>query len=165
MAFDKTPTAWLASWSEDGTNITVPLATFPELTAAEADAATGDIRKIVFAIIEKLWSAYNAAATADRPTKWTMAKVATVNTTYNTITSRYTITCVTDIGTQEVREESSSSPSSSVSNTPSATPSSSVSATPSSSVSNTPSSSVSHTPSSSVSNTPSATPSSSPSST
>jgi hypothetical protein len=44
MAFDKTPTTWLPSWSEDATNITLPLASLPELTAAEADAATARFR-------------------------------------------------------------------------------------------------------------------------
>ena len=165
MSFDKTPTNWFESWSEDGTYITVPLATFPEMSAADADAATGDIRKIMFAILEKFYSVYLATATADRPVKLTVTKTATADMVRSVIKSRYVFTCETDISAQEVREESSSSPSSSVSNTPSATPSATVSstpsATPSASVSNTPSS----TPSSSVSNTPSATPSSSPSAT
>jgi len=173
MSFDKTPTNWFESWSEDGTYITVPLATFPEMSAADADAATGDIRKIMFAILEKFYSVYLATATADRPVKLTVTKTATADMVRSVIKSRYVFTCETDISAQEVREESSSSPSSSVSNTPSATPSATVSSTPSATVSSTPSAtpsaSVSNTPSStpssSVSNTPSATPSSSPSAT
>ena len=117
MAFDKTPTTWIANWSEDETDITVPLATFSELTAAEADATTGDIRKIAFAIIEHLYSTYNSTLAADRPAKWTMQKTATVNTTLNKIISRYSITFETDFGTQEVREEYSNTPSSTPSNT------------------------------------------------
>ncbi len=105
MAFSAVPTTWIPSWSEDGTNITVPIASFPELTAAEADAATGDIRKIVFAIIEKLYQAYNATATADRPTKWTMSKSTSVNTTTNVNTNTYSITIMTAIATQEVPAE------------------------------------------------------------
>jgi hypothetical protein len=169
MAFDKTPTSWLSDWSEDGTNITVPIATFPELTAAEADAVTGDIRKIVFAIVEKFYQTYIATATADLPTKWKMSKTATVSTTRNVIASRYTITIETEIGTQEVRDEASATPSATVSATPSATPSNTVSHTPSSTpsatVSATPSNTVSQTPSSTPSNTVSATPSSTKSNT
>ncbi len=105
MAFSAVPTTWIASWSEDGTNITVPIASFPELTAAEADGTTGDIRKIVFAIIEKLYQAYNATATADRPTKWTMSKSSSVNTTTGILTNTYSITILTAIATQDVPAE------------------------------------------------------------
>ena len=122
MAFDKTPTSWIANWSEDGTDISVPIASFSELTAAEADGTTGDIRDIVFAIIQHLYTTYNALATADRPDKLTIKKTATYNSVYNKLTNRYTFTIVTDIGTQEVRAEVSSSPSSSVSSSPSSSP-------------------------------------------
>lgn len=105
MAFDPTPTAWIASWSEDGTNITVPIASFPELTAAEADAATGDIRKIVWAIMQKLYNSYNATASADRPTRWTMSKSASINTTTGIVTNNFTVTVQTAIATQEVSDE------------------------------------------------------------
>ena len=74
MAFDSTPTTWLPNWSEDGTSITVPLATFPRLTAAEADAVDGDIRKIVFALVDQLVSAFLATAADDRPGKMTLSR-------------------------------------------------------------------------------------------
>ena len=105
MAFDKTPTTWITDWSEDGTDISVPLSSFDELTAAEADAADGDIRKIVWALMEHLYNAYNDADSADRPTKWTMAKSASVNTTTGVITNRFTTTIYTEIATQEVAAE------------------------------------------------------------
>jgi hypothetical protein len=151
MAFDKTPTSWFENWSEDATTISVPLATFPELTAAEADAATGDIRKIMFAIVEKFYSVYIATLSADRPTKFTITKTATADMVRGVLKNRYTIICETDVSAQEVREEAS--------NTPSQTPSHTVSATPSHTVSSTPSHTVSHTPSHTVSHTVSATPS------
>lgn len=106
MAFSPVPTDWIANWSEDGTNITVPIASFPELTAAEADAATGDIRKIVWAILEKLYQAYNAKATADRPTKWTVTKSSSVNTQTGVVTNSFIHTIYTEISTQEVVDES-----------------------------------------------------------
>jgi hypothetical protein len=107
MAFSPTPTDWLANWSEDGTNITVPLATFPQLTAAEADAATGDIRDIVYAIIDKLYTAWIAKAAADRPTKWTCSKSASQNTTTGEITNTYTFVLRTTISAQDVTDEPS----------------------------------------------------------
>ena len=163
MAFDKTPTTWLANWSEDGTDITVPVATFTELTAAEADAANGDIRKIVFALLEHLYQGWIGTASADRPVKWTMSKTATINAVNNAITSRYVVTLITDIGTQEVREEYSASPSASISSSPSASVSSSPSSSPSASKSTSPSASKSTSPSASKSTSPSASKSSSPS--
>lgn len=132
MAFDKTPTTWLPNWSADATTITVPIATFPELTAAEADEATGDIRDIVFAIVEKLWQAYNATATADRPIKWTMSKMASVNTARNTLSNRYIFTLETEIGTQEMADETSSSPTATSTSTASATSTGTSTSTPTS---------------------------------
>ena len=67
MAFSPLPTNLIAGWSEDGTNVTFPLASVPELTAAEADAATGDSRKIVYALLERFAAWYSALPTADKP--------------------------------------------------------------------------------------------------
>ena len=73
MAFDPAPTVVFTGWSEDGTNITLPITSLPELTAIEADAVTGDSRKMIFAILEQLVVWYNALAVADRPSKITVA--------------------------------------------------------------------------------------------
>ena len=105
MAFTKTPTAWLDDWSENGTAISVPLATFPELTEAEADGANGDIRKIVFAILEKLWLEWAATETANRPTKWTMTKSASVNTSTGITTVQYVNTFAVETTAQDVADE------------------------------------------------------------
>lgn len=105
MAFTKTPTTWLDDWSENGTTISVPLATFPELTEAEADGASGDIRKIVFAIMEKLWTEWAATETANRPGKWTMTKSASVNTTTGITTVQYVNTFAVETTAQDVADE------------------------------------------------------------
>ena len=132
MAFDKTPSNWIASWAVDGTDIVVPIASFPELTADEANGTTGDIRDIVFAIVEKLWSEYNATATADRPVKWTMTKMASVDCARNVMLSRYMFTIETEIGTQGVAEETSSSPTATSTSTGSATSTGTSTSTPTS---------------------------------
>lgn len=107
MAFDKTPTTWLPNWSEDETNIALPLASLPELTAAEADAASGDIRKILYALLEKLHAVYAALPVADRPSRMTIARSSSVNDTTGDITRQYTITLVTEpvAGGIEVKDE------------------------------------------------------------
>lgn len=79
MAFDQKPSTWIPNWSEDGTNITVPIASFPQMTAEEADATTGDIRKVVFALADKIYEAWNATASADRPTKMLISKSTAVD--------------------------------------------------------------------------------------
>jgi hypothetical protein len=106
MAYDGKPSTWIASWSEDGTNVTFPIASMAELTAAEADATTGDIRKVAFAIAEVLFQKYNSLAAADRPTKMTISKSSSVNTSTGVMTNTYTLTFSCAILTQDVAAES-----------------------------------------------------------
>jgi len=106
MAFNKQPNTWLTSWSENGSSINVPIATFPELTAAEADGTTGDIRKIVWAIMQKLWAEWNDDREAvDRPTQWTCKKSVTVNANTGVVTTTFTHKFYTAVSTQEVVDE------------------------------------------------------------
>ena len=105
MAFVKTPNTWFANWSEDGTDITVPIASFPQMSVDEADGATGDIRNIVHAIVERLWVKWRDLATLDKPTKMTMNKSTSVNSTTGEITNTYTLTMKTTVTAEEVAEE------------------------------------------------------------
>lgn len=107
MAFDKKPSTWIANWSEDGTNITIPIATFSELTAAEADATTGDIRHVLFAILEELWDTWDGTAAADRPGKLTLTKTASVDVSSGVTRNVYTYKFVIDttVSAQEVQAE------------------------------------------------------------
>jgi hypothetical protein len=105
MAFNPQPNTWIASWSEDGTTISVPIASFPELTAAEADGATGDIRKILYAICEQLYQEWNSTLAGDRPSKMTVGRTSTVNEANDEITKRYTFTFVTTPSATEVVDE------------------------------------------------------------
>ena len=74
MAFDPKPTTFFAGWSEDATNVTLPLAAVPELTAAEADATDGDIRKVLFALLEQAALAYAALPSANKPAKMVVSR-------------------------------------------------------------------------------------------
>lgn len=53
------PSTMMAGWSEDGVNITVPISSFPGLTAADADGLTGDARKVVTAFASAAFAWYN----------------------------------------------------------------------------------------------------------
>lgn len=105
MAFNKAPSAWLANWSEDGTNITVPIATFTELTAAEADATTGDIRKILWAFLMEVYQSWADTATADRPDKMSVTRSSSLSADGKQMTTTFSCRFVTDILAQEVADE------------------------------------------------------------
>jgi len=100
MAFDKKPATWIPSWSENGTNITVPLATFPEMTAAEADADTGDIREVLLAIMEQLWAKWYATAEASRPGNMTMHRSSNPDDETGVITKQFTLVFKTQVTSQ-----------------------------------------------------------------
>jgi len=105
MAFDKKPSTWMPSWAEDATNITVPIASFPELTAAEADGTTGDIRKVLFAILEKLWAVWAATSAADRPAKMVLYRSTSVDEENDVYTKQFTVVFKTAVTGEEVADE------------------------------------------------------------
>jgi len=105
VAWDPTPTEWLPNWSEDGTTISLPIASLPQLTAAEADATTGDIRKIVFALVDALQQAYAGLAAADKPSKLTITRATSVNDTDGTIRRTYSFEFELEAVAEEVADE------------------------------------------------------------
>jgi len=88
--FNPAPTTFIASWSEDGTNVSFPIASVPELTAAEADAVTGDLRKIALALCDNAFEKYNALATGDKPNRMVMRKNTSTNDATGVTTRTYT---------------------------------------------------------------------------
>ena len=107
MAYDPKPSTWIPNWSENGTNITVPIASFTEMTAAEADADTGDIRKVLFAICEEMYQKWIATAAADRPGKMTVYRSTSVNDATDTTTKNYIFSFHVATSAQEVADEES----------------------------------------------------------
>jgi hypothetical protein len=105
MAASILPKTYIPNWAENATNITVPLASFPELTAAEADGDTGDIRKVMYAILLKVHAVYDALPTADKPTKMVMAHSSSVNTAGDTISHFFQIQFTNTVASQDVENE------------------------------------------------------------
>ena len=105
MAVSRVPTDWIAGWSEDGDDVTFPIASLPQLTAEEADAATGDICKILFAICEEMYQVFSGLPSADRPTRMTVAKAASANALSGAVTNTFTIKFYNEILTQDVMDE------------------------------------------------------------
>jgi hypothetical protein len=97
MSFAATPTL-LFPGATNGTN-TLSLTTataagaksLPELTDAEAHVTTGDWRKIVFALMERLFLYYDSLALADKPTKVAITRTGTLQSN-GTINYQYIVT-------------------------------------------------------------------------
>jgi hypothetical protein len=93
MAFDKNPVTWLGAGYTTGTNTIIfntsnaaTNQTLPQLTNTEATAgAAGDIREIMFAMVDKFYNAYNAAAVADRPNKLSILRTGSTTATGNIV--------------------------------------------------------------------------------
>jgi hypothetical protein len=104
MAYAETPADWVASWSEDGTDVTFPIASVPELSAEDADAVSGDPRNIWFALCDHTYDWYSGLADADKPSKMSMTRTSSMQTD-GSLRYTYTTTIYTDILTQEVVSE------------------------------------------------------------
>ena len=105
MAWVKDITGWIANWSSDGSNVTFPIASVPELTAAEADVTTGDIRKFLYAFCEMCWQKWNSLVTADKSVNMVMTKNSFINTSTGITTHTYTFTFQNVTTAQEVADE------------------------------------------------------------
>jgi len=118
MAFNPTPSGWLTGYTLSGSGTTAAIsfgingntavgATLPEITAAEANATTGDIRKIYYGIVEQLYQSFLGKAIADRPNRMTISKGSGVDATTGLITTTYTIQFVLAATGLDVTSESS----------------------------------------------------------
>lgn len=76
--FSKLPSLFFGTgYASNGTNMTLPIAGFSELTSAEADASTGDSRKVLYAVLDKVNKAVAALPDADKPTRLVVSRSAT----------------------------------------------------------------------------------------
>lgn len=103
MAFDPAPSSLFASWSEDGTNITVPIASIDDLTAAEADGTTGDWRDVMSRILDHVYNYYDGLATADTPSKISFRRSR--RESGNSIIYQYVVDVYNDVDSKSVTAE------------------------------------------------------------
>lgn len=83
----------------------IPMSSLPELTGTEANPTTGDFRKIQFAIEAAVYNAYQAIASADRPTKWLCSRSSSVSDASDIITRNFTNQFNTETSGEEVADE------------------------------------------------------------
>ncbi len=104
MAAELRPNQWFADWSEDGNDITIPIASIPGLSAGDADGATGDIRAIIFRIMERLRSAYDVPSpVGDPPANMLVSKSQSFAA--GVLTETYTVTIKTNVASQTIVAE------------------------------------------------------------
>jgi len=84
------PTVLFASYTSDGTNLTIPLASIPVLNSAEAHATTGDGREVARALIERITLAIEGLSPELRPTKMTATRGSIVGLSSQTVRRTYT---------------------------------------------------------------------------
>ncbi|MGG6293799.1 hypothetical protein ACQ4M4_05185 [Leptolyngbya sp. AN02str] len=85
--------------------IFIPLADLSGLTAAEADAATGDGRKVAYEVLRKVESSFTAIPTADRPTRMNVTLGTPTGVNANIVRRSYTLTFDVSIGATDMADE------------------------------------------------------------
>jgi hypothetical protein len=85
--------------------IFIPLASMPDLSAAEADEATGDGRKVAFALTKEVFECVSALADNARPSKMTLARSIPTGLNNTTVRQGYTLNFDLDITGVDVSPE------------------------------------------------------------
>jgi len=89
-AYDKAPPTSIPSYSSNGTNITIPIASLSvtdgdvrqTLSSADAHTTTGDVAEVLLAILNRVFKTYDAN---DKPTKWSMSRSSSASGTTGNI--------------------------------------------------------------------------------
>lgn len=106
MPFDPAPSTLLGeNYAADSNTVTLTIADFPELLAAEANASTGDVRKLLFALVDKIATDFAALPSGDKPTKMTITKQTGPLTNSLTTRVNYSFSFEIAVADPEVRAE------------------------------------------------------------
>ena len=111
MAFTPAPVAGFFGSGYNATGNTIVLNTaagspalLAQLTNAEASNTTGDWREVVFALMEMLFTKYDALADADKPLKVVVTKYANISSA-DVIVHNYNVQVTSEVVTQDVASE------------------------------------------------------------
>ena len=107
MAMNLAPSHWLTGYSADSDGITIPLSALPGPSAAEANASTGDIRKVARALCAALHKAYIEEAAADRPARMEISRNTSVDESTDSTTRIYQARFQVAVAEEEVVDEPS----------------------------------------------------------
>lgn len=85
--------------------IFIPLSDFAGLTAGEANATTGDGRKVCFEIAKKTHASFAGLSTEDKPTKMTTSVGTPTGINATTVRRAYTFTFDLDVADVDMAAE------------------------------------------------------------
>lgn len=112
MAQNLSPSHWLPNFqlvAASGTctkqSIAIPLESLPGLSDSEANASTGDIRKVLRAIMAAAYAAWLAEDAADRPSMMTLSRSTSVDDSRGTTVRNYVSTFRVETTGEEVVAE------------------------------------------------------------
>lgn len=96
MAFNPYPTGYFPNINVTGviagvTGVFIPYADLESFNYSVATASSGDIRQLVYSLIEPVADEYLSLATADKPTQMTVSRTASVPSD-NVLRKTYTFT-------------------------------------------------------------------------
>jgi hypothetical protein len=99
------PSSLFIGYSTDGTSITIPISTLSGLTAAEADATTGDWREVLQAILRRSFDYSQLFVTTPRAEQARTYGIHKQDFYNSTIDSYFTVKFLTDMGEPNVAPE------------------------------------------------------------
>lgn len=106
MAYDDVPSGLFGdNYSFSAPSITISNVDNPSVTDAEADATTGDSRRILFGLLQDMYTRFNAIDAADRPGKMQFLRSTSVNDVTQLGTVTFTIRFTTGDVVTEVADE------------------------------------------------------------
>lgn len=107
MAFDPAPSGWFPGLTNSATSVTIPFAALNDVSEANTDPATGDVRTLVYSFCEAFSDQWASTASADRPEKATISTSTSVQTEAGSeiITKIYTIRVELDVDSVSVSDE------------------------------------------------------------
>ncbi len=104
--FSKLPSVFFGTgYASNGSNITLPIAGFPELTSGEADATTGDSRKVLYAVLDKVQKAIAALPDADKPVRLNVTRSTTAPNAANQFVVSFNVAFTLSAAGADVADE------------------------------------------------------------
>lgn len=64
---DLSPSSWIDDYTSDGEDILIPISSLRGLTAEDANQATGDIRRVLFALCETIYDVMETLEDSEKP--------------------------------------------------------------------------------------------------
>lgn len=109
MAMNLAPSHWIDGYelTDTNTKISIPIASLDGLDSTEANATTGDIRKVLRALMAALHAAWIAEDAADRPSRMTIARTSYVDDAAGSTTRTYQAQFLVATTGEEVVDEPS----------------------------------------------------------